>query len=707
MAQNIRRAVAGLLILILMAGPSPTNRVMGANLDPGPIRIYFPLVSSPTEIFGLGPDGGGVTPVIFDSKNPTIAYAGTWGAGVYKSSDGGSSWHTSSVGLVNLLIQSLALNPLDSNILYAGTYKDGVYKSVNGGVTWTQTGPGLNSEAIVYSLAIDPSQPDILYAGTRSPGSNPPWGGGVFKSSDGGKSWSNFTHNLLEDWVYGLAIDPRNPQSVYAITHSKGVSHSTDGGHSWKAVNNGLYDQSGRSVAIDPSNSQIVYAGMWHGSGIFKTTNGGQSWSVVNNGLNGAKIITITIDPIKPTTLYALSYLNGVFKSNDGGKSWFADGLWPDYVFSLAVDPSQHDHLLASGVNDGLYSSMIGGTAWVGSSHGLHATTVTAAATDPVVPGMIYAGLNGQGVYRSNNNGIAWTAVNGGLSDLNVRSLVTIPGVVLAGTNAGGIFRSTNNGLDWQAANQGLPMAGAKLAMDNPLLSRYLTWGPAEDLALEGMNEAGLDGVLPKAVATAPILALAAAPAAPANLYAGTAGNGVYRSTNSGVSWSSAGLGGKLVSALAVDRSNPAIVYAGSDGAGGTAWKSVDAGKNWAQIQTGITGLSVYGLSGSPTKAGTLYAGTSNGVYQSTNSGSQWIQIGLKGFTVNALITHPQSEQVLFAGTQNGVYFSLDGGATWKAVDPELINPQVWCLAVGGANSEYVYMGTQASGMYRLKFRAP
>ncbi len=428
------------------------------------------------------------------------------------------------------------------------------------------------------------------------------------------------------------------------------------------------------------------------------------AWSI--SGLNGAKIISITIDPVRPAILYALSYLNGVYKSSDGAKSWTADGLWPDYVFSLAVDPSQPDHLLASGVNDALFSSMSGGTAWAVSSRGLHATTVTAAAADLALPGVVYAGLNGQGVYRSTDHGANWNAANGGLSDLNIRSLATIPGVVLAGTNSGGIFRSTNQGLDWQAANQGLPMADPKLAQDHPFLSRYMTWGPAEDLAIEGISAAGWDAALPKSAATAPVLALAAAPANMTILYAGTAGNGVYRSANSGVSWSSAGLGGKQVLALAVDRSNPAVVYAGTDGAGGTAWKSVDSGKNWTQIQSGIAGLSVYGLSTTPIQAGTVVAGTSNGIYQSINGGASWAQIGLNGLAVSSLLVHPQSGKVLFAGTQNGVYTSLEGGANWKALEPALINPQVWCLAAGAASSGYIYIGTQASGMYRLKFRA-
>jgi photosystem II stability/assembly factor-like uncharacterized protein len=349
---------------------------------------------------------------------------------------------------------------------------------------------------------------------------------------------------------------------------------------------------------------------------------------------------------------------------------------------------------------------MSGGTAWAASSRGLHATTVTAAAADPTLPGMIYAGLNGQGVYRSTDHGASWNAANGGLSDLNIRSLAVIPGVVLAGTNSGGIFRSTNQGMDWQAANQGLPMADPKLVLDHPFLSRYMTWGPAEDLAIEGISAAGWDAALPKSAATAPVLALTAAPANPTIVYAGTAGNGVYRSANSGASWSPAGLGGKQVLAIAVDRSNPDVVYAGTDGSGGTAWKSVDSGKNWTQIQSGIAGLSVFALSTIPSQAGIVYAGTSNGIYQSINGGAGWTQIGLNGLAASALLVHPQSNKVLFAGTQNGVYTSQEEGASWKALEPALINPQVWCLSAGATSSGYVFIGTQASGMYRLKYRA-
>ena len=196
-------------------------------------NVYVPLVSVSGDVSAIGPDGGHIVIIVVDQTDPMKIYAGTWGSGIYKSVDGGSSWHIINEGLGNLYVYSLAIDPLTSSTLYAGTYGDGVFKSVDEGNNWIQTGPGLNDSAIVYTIAINPSNPNILYAGTRSPGSEPPWGGGVYKSTNGGGSWQDFNQGLGEDWVYGLVINPSLPTTLFAATHSLGVYKYTANAGSW------------------------------------------------------------------------------------------------------------------------------------------------------------------------------------------------------------------------------------------------------------------------------------------------------------------------------------------------------------------------------------------------------------------------------------------------------------------------------------------
>jgi photosystem II stability/assembly factor-like uncharacterized protein len=697
---NKRLGVALIICLVVLAGAWPVTQVI-ADQHAGKNHYYVPSFSSIPLIEGVGPDGGGLTSVILDPKNPQTTYAGTWGAGVFKSLDGGKTWKSASVGLGNLFVQSMVIDPVHPEIIYTGTYRSGVYKTINGGITWVYAGNGLNTDAIVYALAIDPVNPTSIYAGTRSPGSNPPWGGGVYKSTDGGQTWINHTYNLGEDWVYGLAVDPSNPQIIYAATHSQGVFKSTNGAHYWTAVNNGVSDHSMRTVAIDPSNTQVVYAGCWHTTGIFKTTNGGQSWTTVSNGLNGAKIISITIDPVYPQTVYAMSYLQGVYKTDNGGGNWSMIGLWPDYVFNLTVNPTNRQALLASADNVDLFRSMNGGASWANSDSGLHATTINAVAADQNLPGVVYAGVAGMGVFRSKDSGQNWTSANAGLGDLNVRSLALVSGSLYVGTDSGGIYKTAAVQADWQAVNSGLPKGSAKTPIQNPALTRFNNLGPAADLFLGEPDSA----IQPKAVAVSvAILALAPAPSSAATLYAGTSGSGVYRTTSAGSSWQAAGLDGKTVFSVMVDRSNAAIVYASTDAAGGSLWKTLDSGAHWSQVKSGLDGLDVLSLSQHPSQNNTVYAGTSQGVFKSINAGASWSRLGLNGQPVYALLANPYSENSLAAGTTSGLFISRDEGGSW-IIMPGLVNPEVWSLAVGAQSTDSLFIGTRASGVYR--FYAP
>ena len=701
MIKKIQSGAALVLMLLALISGSPEMRVTADQKSFG-YMYYFPVQGSSMVVESLGPDGGGVTAILFNPQNSAIAYLGSWGAGVFKSLDGGQNWTEASRGLDNLQIQSLAIDPLNPDTLYAGTYHYGVYKTTNGGMSWFASGNGLNYQAIVYALAVDPKNPQVIFAGTRSPGSTPPWGGGVYKSTDGGQTWINHTYNLGEDWVYSLAIDSHNTQVVYAATHSAGMYKSTDGGHDWKAINSGISDLGMRAVVIDPGNPNVVYAGCWHGPAVYKSTNAGASWNEANNGVAGSKIISVVIDPAQTNTVYALSYLKGLYKSDNGGGSWSAAGLYPDYVFSLAINPTDHQVLLASAENDALFRSLSGATSWMNSSQGVHATTVTALAADPALPGVVYAGLNGQGVYRSVDHGQTWTAMSNGLGDRYVRSLVLTPAGLIAGTASGGIYRLASQAQDWKAVNDGLPTLEAKTVLNNSSLDRFSSQGPAADYLLDGINSG--TGSLPdaKAVLPAPVQALAAAPSTGSTVYAGTAGSGVYRSINNGDSWQPAGLSGKTVLALAVDRNSAARLWAGTDAASGSLWWSENSGQTWSASQSGLSGLTVNAVAQNQVDSAVIYAGTDQGVYQSNDNGRNWTRIGLAGQMVYALVAPVFYPDMLVAATTSGPQISANGGKSWSLANDGMVNPEIWSVAAGSASTRSLYFGTSANGMYRL-----
>jgi photosystem II stability/assembly factor-like uncharacterized protein len=251
---------------------------------------------------------------------------------VFKTTDGGTTWAPASSGITSIDIRALAIDPSAPGTIYAAaapTLPDGfhrvnggVFKTTNGGVSWTSASSGLPDTEIVLAFAIDPASPSTIYAGAFS---------GVFKSSDGGASWLLVNRGTFSYAVTSsLALDPHSPATIYAGQYYNGpylvhsnygeVAKSTDAGASWVGVNNGFdhpYRPAIISLAVDPLSTSTVYAGT-QGGGVFRTLDGGSSWVAVNGGLDNPAALTVAalaIDPRSPTTLYAGTfYQRGLFK---------------------------------------------------------------------------------------------------------------------------------------------------------------------------------------------------------------------------------------------------------------------------------------------------------------------------------------------------------------------------------------------------------
>lgn len=264
----------------------------------------------------------------------------------------------------------------------------------------------------VASIAIDPSTPATLYAATR--------GSGVFKTTNGGASWTTVNSGFpdRDRNVSALAIDPSTPATLYAATVD-GVFKTTNGAASWTAVSSGLSYVN--ALAIDPSAPATVYAAT---SDVFKSTDGGTTWTAVYSSPTDAPVIVdaLAIDPYIPSTLYARA-TNGVFKSTNAGANWTAvdsGGIDP-HVFALGVDPSARTTLYRQSP-EGVAKSTDGGATWRAANSGRKDPQVFAFATDPFTPATLYSG-NQNGVFKSTNGGTSWTAANSGLRTTAVRVL--------------------------------------------------------------------------------------------------------------------------------------------------------------------------------------------------------------------------------------------------------------------------------------------
>lgn len=306
-----------------------------------------------------GPASTTVWSIVVDPANTNNVFAGT-SSGVFKSSDGGNSWTaTSATGFSTANPVYLAIDPVTPTTLYASfagsAAYSGLYKSTDGGMNWS---PMNNPESPQYmrAIAIDPTNPTTLYTGIVG-------GSSAFKSTDSGANWSPI-YPSYSFVVEAIAVDPDNPATVYIAGYASSplLYKSTDGGATWTNGSAGLTGVSVRSIAIDPANSNTLYVGInGSGGGVFKSTDGGVNWSASNTGLTPTDVYPVVIDPNNPNKLYAGTYGGGVFESTDGGANWsaFNSGLTNLNIYSFAIAPSNSGILYAGTAGDGVFALQV------------------------------------------------------------------------------------------------------------------------------------------------------------------------------------------------------------------------------------------------------------------------------------------------------------------------------------------------------------
>jgi photosystem II stability/assembly factor-like uncharacterized protein len=249
---------------------------------------------------------GCVVALALDTSSRSVLYAGSED-GVLRSANGGRRWIRTN--LLTSPILDVAVDQLAPGTVYAGTSGAGIYKSTNFGRTWAQVNSGLTN-LVVEVLATDPSSAGTVYAGT--------FGGGVFKTTDGGTLWAGMNNGMTKPYVKALAIDPSAPLNVLLASHNAGchgtsLFKSTDGGASWTTtftLGCGLGAIGFDALAVDPSEPATVYAGH-RDEGVYRSTDGGQSWVEFRQGLATTHVNSLASDG---SVIYAGSMPTGVYK---------------------------------------------------------------------------------------------------------------------------------------------------------------------------------------------------------------------------------------------------------------------------------------------------------------------------------------------------------------------------------------------------------
>ena len=309
--------------------------------------------------------------------------------------------------------------------------KSAMYKSIDSAASWTNDNYGFGGAAsnafggpTVTALVIDPTLTSTLYAAS---------GAGVFKSANGGRTWTTMNNGLPNRNVTALVIDPSTPSTLYvAVTglSDSGVYKSTDSGSSWNLRNNGISGTELLSLAIDPATPSTLYLGTGcclGGSHVFKTTNGADIWVPIGNP---PPIIpaSLAIDPLSPSTIYAADRIStgGVYKSTNGGETWQSLGLTGSPARFVAVSPLTPGVVYAD-TDQGLFRSLDGGSNW--TSIPLRRGKIV---FDPVSAPTVYLlanpfVFNPQGLLKSTDNGQTWTPVNKGLNSPQAVALAIDP----------------------------------------------------------------------------------------------------------------------------------------------------------------------------------------------------------------------------------------------------------------------------------------
>ncbi len=670
-----------------------------------PQLVYLPLVSN--EKYSnpwLGPDGGFVVNLVANPTNSKIIYAGTWGNGVFKSMDGGSTWVKTSTGLGDLYINSLAIDPQNPKIMYAGTYNDEIYKTTNAGETWTHSSQGVQDGAIIYTIAIDPYNPDIIYIGTRGKFAvePPPWEGIVYRSKNEGINWTPVLENIggdqQQDWAYDLVVNPKNHCMVFVAMHEYGVYRSLNCGDSWENMNgDGLTDLSGRALVINPSetDSDAVYYGTWHRTGVYKSINNGDSWT---NQFLYSKIYNMDLDPLQPGILYAADFYDGILKTTNGGGSWTNIGLGENLLYTVMVNPLQHTQVFVGTAGNGIFRSDQSGAGWVHSQTGLNNSLISGIQIHPSQSAQLFSSTSRGGFHVSQDSGESWQQLNNGLTDLDASGFVLNPqnpNLVYLWTFGGGLFTCTLPDCKWSQKNIGLPVmdllstSGSGFFPQNELESEFIEI--SEDMMVEDT----------KSVSYQPLNDFEFSVNNPAIAYLATSSNGVYRSNNGTESWIQAGLSGKNVQKLALHPANSDVVYASvfnSD----LVYTTSNAGASWSNSQ--VPGGIVNNLAVNKDLPGELFAATNSGVYKRTDGGA-WQLLGLNGKMITALGIHPNEPNLIVAGCPGEVYYSKDGGLNWFVGSGDLTETTIKTVSFDPNKMDIAFLGTNTQGIYRLLLR--
>ncbi|TAN24730.1 MAG: glycoside hydrolase [Acidobacteria bacterium] len=579
--------------------------------------------------------------------------------------------------------RAVAGDPVHSNITYIGFDNGGVWESTDYGSNWF---PIFDGEATgsIGAIAVAPSDPSVIYVGTGAGIIRPDLstGGGVYKSTDGGKTWTRLGLDDTE-MIANIAVDPHDPNRVFvaALGHPygpnamRGIFRSTDGGKTWKKV---LYvDEytSANDVRINPENPNVVYAALWQqqegfaedmsfsggSGGIYKSTDGGSTWHKLTKGLPEVLEANLAIAPSQPNTVYAAvaavrkrngpgGFFGGApvhfYKTTDGGATWT----------EASTDPRP---MVRIGGGD-----------------------VPTLAVDPKNSNVIYDCSTV--FWRSEDGGKTWSAVRGSPGGDDYQKVFVSPAndnVIDLVSDQGGVI-SANRGQSWSNWYTQPTAAMYHVTADDAF--PYRLCGGQQDSGSACVESRSMDGRI-TFHNWHPVMIQEYGEAAPdpknPNLVYGAAHTSV--SLYNRATGQSASVGPDIARGSQYGRSvrtMPIIWSPANDNmllfATNAVWKTLNGGHSWTRISGDLTRGADWAV---PANAG-KYAAE--------------VKPSALG-TITALGPSPLSDKVIWAGSSDGlIQVTFDGGAHWKNVTPPGIKPwtRIFNIDAGHFSTQTAYV---------------
>jgi photosystem II stability/assembly factor-like uncharacterized protein len=734
------------LFLVVCAG----SLVMAALAQQASPQLFTQSLLNGLPYRNLGPYRAGAWAVgMAIPETPAKAhrstiYAALRSGGVWKSSDGGVTFEPVMDSQSIYSMGAIAVAPSNENVVWVGTgdnsatrsayWGDGVYKSVDGGRTWQNM--GLKDTQHIARIVIHPTRPDTVYVAALGHLATQNTERGVFKTTDGGKSWRNVLFINGRTGAVDLVRDPRNPEVLYAATYEHerlawvindggpgtGLHKTTDGGATWTELLNGLPKGPMGRIGIDICRSKpdVLYAVYDNhnlrpnprnnidtiNGQVYRTDDAGATWRKVNpdevdvSGKAAYSFNQLVVDPNNPDRLWITG--SSFNYSADGGKAWGVRGAPRPFTRAfgdfraLWIDPEDSDRMIAAS-DGGIFQSFDGGRTCE-HYQTIRGGEVYAVGVDMDMPYNIYAGLQDHESWKGPSNGWA--------GSIGIDDWVTV------GTGDGMYNQVDPTDSRWVYNTQEF---GSLSRYDQKTHERIRIAPPRAPGKSDRINW------------IAPFIL---SPHDPKTLYAGA--QMLFKSTDRGDHWQeispdltnndpdkiNKGQSGSNIvycdiSTISESPVTAGVLWVGTDD--GKVWVTRNDGKGWAETTRNIAAAGgpedvwVSRVVASRFAAGTAYVaktGRRQDVFQpylfkTTDFGATWKSISnnLPQWPVNVIVEDTQQASVLFAGTDIGIFASVDGGARWVALKSNMAPAPVTDMVIHPREQDLV-AGTYGRGVW-------